>query len=413
MMGLKDYMYYLELCSRCSTCKWVPAPMLKSWRFAKICPANIYYAWDCNSGQGLLNIAYKLARDELDWNTKGLPEILYACTLCGACDVICKLVQDIEVLDILLELRAEAVDHGIGPLPAHKRFVEWAEKHAISREKLRVPNDVKISKDADTVYFVGCATYHFKPEIAEATMRILNAADVDFTLLSLERCCGGPLYRIGQVDQFKLFMERNVEALREIGVKKVLTSCAHCYETLKVEYPKFLRKEHGIQVLHTAELVNQLIKEGRLRFHRKVSMKVTYHDPCYLGRNSEPYIPWEGVVKKYGIREPPKVWRRGTNGVYDAPREVLKAIPGVELREMERIREYAFCCGGGGGVREAFPDLATFAAGERVDEAKATGADAIVSCCPFCAQNFMETIERRKNSVAFYDLAQLVYKAVK
>lgn len=412
-MTLKEYIYYLELCSRCSTCKWVPAPMLRSWRFAKICPANMFYSWDSNSAQGMLNIAYRLVKDELGWNTQGLPEIIFACTLCGACDVTCKLVQDIEVLDILLELRSEAVKRGIGPLPAHKKFGEWAERYTLSLEKLRLPEDVKISRDADTVYFIGCATHQFRPEVAEATMRILNAVDVDFTLLNPERCCGGPLYRIGQVEQFKSLMEHNVKAIREIGVKKVLTSCAHCYETFKVEYPKFLKKNLDFRVLHISEFFNDLIKEGRLKLQRKIPMKVTYHDPCYLGRNSEPYISWSGVIKKYGIREPPKVWRRGANGVYDAPREVLKAIPGLELREMERIREYAFCCGGGGGVKEAFPDLAKFAAEERINEAKATGADAIVSCCPFCAQNLAETIERKKEPIYFYDLVQLVYEAMR
>jgi Fe-S oxidoreductase len=114
----------------------------------------------------------------------------------------------------------------------------------------------------------------------------------------------------------------------------------------------------------------------------------------------------------FGVHDPPKTWLFGSNGVYDPPREVLRAIPGVELAEMERVREYAWCCGGGAEVKQAFPELALFTAQERVKEAKATGAEAIVSCCPHCAINFEKAITQNKDKISYYDLTELVLKAI-
>jgi Fe-S oxidoreductase len=123
------------------------------------------------------------------------------------------------------------------------------------------------------------------------------------------------------------------------------------------------------------------------------------------------YVPWDGVVKAYGYHEPPKKWRRGTHGVYDAPREILKAIPGIELVEMTRNEENSFCCGGGGGVPDAFPDFALWTAQERLDEVRSTGADSLVSCCPFCESSFRNAMDT-DSDLRYYDLTELVVKAL-
>ncbi len=142
---------------------------------------------------------------------------------------------------------------------------------------------------------------------------------------------------------------------------------------------------------------------------------MTYHDPCRLGRQGEPYVPWDG--KEIKIRnqicayDPPKPRNNGAKGVYDAPREVLKSIPGVELVEMERIREYAWCCGGGGGVREAYPEFSHWTATERIEEAKATGAEAIVTACSGCERNFMDAAKAADEKIKVFDIAQLVRQA--
>ena len=190
--------------------------------------------------------------------------------------------------------------------------------------------------------------------------------------------------------------EINIEAWTKAGVKTVVTSCSDCYHAFKRLYPKLGSK---FEVLHTVEFIDHLIKEGKIKFTKTVPMTVTYHDPCHLGRQGEPYVPWEGEEKKIRnqivVYEPRKPRYNGAWGVYDPPRNVLKSIPGLELVEMERIREYAWCCGAGGGVREAYPDFANWTATERIEEAKSTGAEAIVSACPWCERNFMDAITLR------------------
>ena len=145
-------------------------------------------------------------------------------------------------------------------------------------------------------------------------------------------------------------------------------------------------------------------------------MSVTYHDPCHLGRLGEPFIPWKGVEKKVFnqmyIYDPPKPWRKGTYGVYEPPRDVIKSIPGVNFVEMERIKEYSWCCGAGGGVKEAYPDFAIWTANERLEEAKATGAEAIVTACPWCKNNFNDAIEEGAEKLKVMDILELLELAI-
>jgi Fe-S oxidoreductase len=145
-------------------------------------------------------------------------------------------------------------------------------------------------------------------------------------------------------------------------------------------------------------------------------MRVTYHDPCHLGRQGEPFIPWKGKEKKiYGqmvVYDPPKPRYNGALGIYEPPRNILKAIPGLDLVEMERIREYAWCCGAGGGVVDAYPNFSAWTANERITEATSTGAQAIVSACPWCERNFLDAISRAKGGLKVYDVIELVQQAI-
>ena len=145
-------------------------------------------------------------------------------------------------------------------------------------------------------------------------------------------------------------------------------------------------------------------------------MRVTYHDPCHLGRQGEDHVPWKGKEKKiFGqavAYDPPRPRYNGAFGVYDAPRNVLKAVPGVELVEMERIREAAWCCGAGGGARESYPDFSAFTANERIEEAEATGADALVTACPWCERNFIDAVSARGDKLQVLDVVQLVEQAL-
>jgi Fe-S oxidoreductase len=416
MDTLKDYAYTMESCNCCGQCRFILGPKMKGWEYAEICPIHLRFKYDAYSGQGLINIAQELLEGELKYDND-LIEHIYTCTTCGACDINCKSVRDMEVLDTILALREKCVEDGQGPMPPHKDYADNVEFHHNIYGKPHqqrfdwLPDDVKLSDKATAAYFVGCSTAYLHPDIARNTVKILNAGGMDFKVLSAEEyCCGAPLWRTGQREAAIKLVEYNLETLRKQGIKTVITSCAECYGSFRGFYPRI--RELHFNVLHISEIIHKMLHDGKLKFNKKLNMKITYHDPCLLGRLSELYVPWSGQIKSFGYHDPPKQWRRGTNGVYDVPREVLRAIDGIELVEMTRNEENAFCCGGGGGVPAAFPDFAMWTARERLDEAKSTGAEAIVSACPFCESNFKNAIDAGKSSLGYHDITELVARAL-
>jgi Fe-S oxidoreductase len=411
MDALSDYRYTMESCNHCGQCRFILGPKMKGWEYAEICPIYQRYRYDAYSGQGLINIAQELLDGTLQYEDDLLAHI-YSCTTCGACDINCKSVRDMEVLDTILALRAKCVEDGRGPMPPHKeqaRFV--GESHNIyglphNKRFEWVPEDLPVSGNAQIAYFAGCATAYLHPAVARDTVRILSAAGMSFNLLNgQEYCCGAPLWRTGQRGAAIMVARHNLDVLKSLGIKTLITGCAECYGTFRGFYPRIVKPD--FEVLHISEVLDTIMREGKLKPGRSRNMKVTYHDPCLLGRLSEPYIPWSGEIKAYGYHDPPKHWRRGTNGVYDAPRRVLRSIPGIELVEMTRNEENSFCCGGGGGVPAAFPDFALWTAKERIREAVSTGAEAMVSSCPFCQSNFEKAVETGRDGIRYHDLCEL------
>jgi Fe-S oxidoreductase len=218
---------------------------------------------------------------------------------------------------------------------------------------------------------------------------------------------------MGYKGEFTKFAENATELWKAAGIKTVVTSCGDCFHAFTRLYPPL---GSHFEVLHTVQYLDRLIKEGKIKFTKKIPLRVTYHDPCHLGRQGESWEPWEGKEKKIlgqvVVYEPRKPRYNGANGVYDAPRNVLKSIPGIELVEMERNREYAWCCGAGGGVKEAYPDFSNWTATERIEEAKSTGAEAIVTACGWCESNFSEAIKIAGNKMKVFDVAELVQQAL-
>jgi Fe-S oxidoreductase len=418
-MSLNDYEKMMSSCIRCSNCKFIPALQVKSQKFSTICPSIERYNFHAYSGGGKMIIGLAMLRNRFEYSDE-LRNVVYKCTACGGCDISCKFFFELEPLEVIEQVRAHVVEKS-GPLPEHRKWMESiSQNHNPYNEPHRsriewLPKDVVPSKDSDTAYFVGCTASYRRMEIAQATAKIFDSAGLKFTLLgSDEYCCGSPLMRIGARKDALDLMRGNVERMKKLGVKRIVTSCAGCYSMFKVEYPRYLKTD--FQVLHTSQLLETLLKNGELQLTERVPLKVTYHDPCHLGRISEPYIPWNGkmtkVLSQIYIPIPPKVIRRGSNGIYEAPRNILRSIPGVQLVEMERIKEYAYCCGAGGGVKSAFPDFALWTANNRIEEAEATGAEALVSCCPFCSTNLKDAIKQRGDNLAFYDLTELVLRSM-
>jgi len=355
--------------------------------------------------------------------TDRLLHIIYNCQMCGACGVSCNYAMDMEVQEPINEIRIKCVGDGktdpaldkvIKGLRKNGSMVPVKGKRGAWAAGLRLKNIAK--DDVDVLFHVGCMTSYNRElhKLARATAKILKKAGINFGIAGdAETCCGGRAYQMGYEKDFLRQARKNMAVIRKAGVKTVVTACADGYQAFKVLYDKYgLRKD--LEVLHVSEYIDRLLKEGKLKLRKKVDLSVTYHDPCRLGRLGEPWVHWEGkkIPGDRFVFDPPKEYRRGTKGVYEPPRDVLRSIPGLRLAEMTRIREYAWCCGAGGGVTESNPDFALWTARERVDEAVSTGAEAIVTACPWCVNNFSEAIAEQGGKMKVYDIVELVAKAL-
>lgn len=418
MLSVDEYVRQAKMCMRCTFCKFIDLNWVKSLRFSRQCPIDTRYAFNLYSPHGLLHSALAELNGELEFTPK-LLDALYKCTLCGACDSRCKRNLDIEVLQVIENLRIRCVEQGRGPMPEHKVMAdkirkthnEYGKPH---EDRLKwLTADIKPARKADIVYFVGCNSAFKQPELAQATARILDHTGAQFMLLADEWCSGNYVLATGQVDLARELAEHNVEEIKKSGAKTVITGSAECYKSLKVDFPRLLGKsteDMPYTPLHITEYVDKLMQDGKLAFKKNIKMKVTYHDPCNLGRLSEPWQEW---VPNY-VRVIPigKVWRRGDRGIYDPPRNILKGIPGMELVEMERSRSNAWCAGSCGGVEAAYPDFALWTAGERIEEAQATGADAIVTGSPDAKELLTRAVKAKKAKMKVYDITEIILKAI-
>lgn len=423
-MSLEDCRAYMLRCSRCSYCKWIPFDHIKSWRFSKGCPSIEYGKFQSYSAGGRLVVALALLDQKISY-TEGLMDIVYKCQMDGLCEISDKICRyDIEILKTMRELRFKLVEDG-----------QFVPEHMLLIENLRKEDNMMFSRKADrgkwaeglnlkeitrekaeVLFHAGCR-YSYDEElqkVARTAVELLTNAGVDVGIMGKdESCCGGRAYDIGFKGEFIKFAENNIEAWKTAGVKTVVVSCADCRYAFSRLYPELGSK---FEVVHTLEYIDRLIKQGKIKLTKSIPIKVTYHDPCHLGRMGEPYSPWSGKEKKvFGqmvVHEPKKPRYNGAMGIYDAPREILKRIPGIELIEMERIREYAWCCGAGGGVLEAFPEYSLWTAGERIEEAVATGAEAIVTACGWCERNFTDAIKENNQRMQVYDIVELVQQAI-
>jgi Fe-S oxidoreductase len=428
-MALEDYRADMERCSQCSYCKWIPFDHIKSWRYAKGCPGIAYNNFQSFSARGRYAVALSLLEGKSSYSD-AVRDVVYKCQTCGSCDVSCKVCRyNLEPLETALEFRAKLVEDG-QTLEPHRLLISSLQKeHNLMlkphemRSKWVEGISVKdlIQEEASIAFFAGCRFSYDEnlQKTARAAVTLLKDAGVNIGILgTAELCCGGRAYQMGYRKEFAECAASNIEALNRAGVKTLITSCADCYHAFKRLYPKIGATEAGLkfEVLHTVEFLDRLIKEGRIKFRHSIPLTVTYHDPCHLGRQGEPHVPWNGKEKKiYNqivVYDPPKPRYNGAWGIYDPPRDILKSIPGLKLVEMERIREYAWCCGAGGGVKEAYPEFSLWTARERIEEARSTGAEAIISACPWCERNFLDACGSQGLNLKVFDVVDLVKQAI-
>jgi len=346
----------LNTCTMCGFCK-------------AVCPSFKSIGWDSAVSRGRLILTYGLLTGQLGVD-ESVIENIYTCTTCADCNRRCP--STVDIVEIIELCRADLVANG-HILPKHKTIVDnvlkynnpFAEGTSVVKTLGKEPRKAKVG------YYAGCTATYREKKISASTISILDKLGVDYTMVD-EVCCGSVLQRIGADDKYAVeLMKKNVDTIKAQGIETLILSCAGCYRMFKIEYPKHV--EVPFNVLHMSEF---LAKQD-LKLKSLGNVKVTYHDPCHLGRHCK---------------------------VYEPPREVLKKFPGIEFKEMKFNKAASHCCGGGGGVRSAYPEEAKDIAAMRLSEAPF--ADLIVTTCPFCVANLNAAVGDRK--VKIIDLTELV-----
>jgi heterodisulfide reductase subunit D len=329
-------------------------------------------------GQGILNLSDHYR------------DIFSKCLLCGSCSVTCP--SGVGLNKVFLNIRGE-IARNRGPHPMVEKVVlSLVENHNISdedneergdwRDDLKDLPDHMYEKDrAEVVYFVGCVASFFPmvQTIPQNLVRILDKAHVDFTILGGEEwCCGFPLIGAGFPEKMREMMDHNLEKVKALEAKMVVFSCPSCYRTWNEFY------DTDLGLFHDTQFIEKIIGDGTIHLG-EVNTTVTYHDPCDLGRNS---------------------------GVYDAPRQVLKAIPGLSLVELENNRAQSVCCGGGGNVEMVDSGLSGSVSQKKIEEIQRTGTKTVVTSCQQCVRTIKARVRRQKIDLNVLDITELVLKAM-
>ncbi len=363
-------------CNRCGFC--LPS-----------CPIYNIQRVESASPRGRNAITRAVIEGRLAWSPE-IEKTIFSCLGCGACTVAC--FPSVETKKVVFQDRACLVGEGLYPGIADRLAGSVEKNHNISdedneergdwRELLKdLPGDAFEKDHAEVIYFVGCVASFFPmaQKIPASMAQILERAGVDFTILGGEEwCCGYPLVGAGMPDRAEALMEHNLEKVRQTGAEKVVFTCPSCYHTWKTLY------RPDVQVLSSAELLAQLMAEKLLPL-KELNATVTYHDPCDLGRNT---------------------------GVFEAPRQVIKAIPGIRFQELPNNRQLSLCCGGGGNLEMVDPELSGQVAQMKLDEIQGTGADMVVSSCQQCLRTIATRARRQNMDLVVKDLTELVVEAM-
>lgn len=412
-MSIEDRKEYIGRCPRCSQCKWMPSP--RSQQFAPVCPSIQFGNFHSYSASGKGFTAYGLAEKRIGYSPELLRSV-YACTMCGACDSACKTNQgdNVEPLDTLYELRAHIVADGQA-LPEHRAMVDSLVTYGNSlgmprKERARFADGLAI-KDATSeavgvLLYVGSAAAYDQDQWPALRFAIsaMTRAGIDVGFLgNAEIDSGGLAFDIGFREE-ALLLARQVAALvADSKAHTLVTFDADALAAFRNLYVRMGVSLGDVRIVHISDYLLELIESGAIVFDLEGERTVTYHDPCKLGRLSEPYEPWNGtwqtVLNVVHIAEPPRRVRYGTGGVYDAPRALIGKVRGARLVEMERNREFAYCCGAGAGAADAYPDFARQAGGDRLAEAEATGASVLVTSCAGCQRHLQEVARARGSAL--------------
>lgn len=314
-------------------------------------------------------------------------DAMYKCTGCGTCEAVCH--ANIHLVELWEEVRKWLVEEGIAPLSVHKgmhdRVVQVHNPYGGDPKKRGDwwPAEVPRYTPCDVVFFAGCTGSYRQQGIPQTGVRILDRAGVKMNILGADEwCCTSPLLRTGDESQSLECAEHIVEAADGLGAKDMVMTCSGCYKTVSTDFGRFYACTQQ-NVYHFTQYAEKLIDEKKLVITKPFNHKVTYHDPCHLGRHM---------------------------GVYDAPRNIMAKIKGLELVEMKRNRVNSMCCGAGGGYKSQFNNFAVRIASDRVREAESTGAEYLVTACPFCVTNLSQGAAAIGSKIKVVDLSDILFE---
>jgi heterodisulfide reductase subunit D len=367
---LKDVRGTVSACLKCANCTTSGWPQEH-----QLCPLYSHdrcFAFCCG---GFMYVIKSIADKQLDYSSS-LAELAFTCTGCGACTDLCNRYDG---LDMIRLLRHEIVKRGLVPGGKAKQIYDEVKHKGDFGDKSSLKIPVKIKSDnADTAIFAECFHTGTQKRIYESAVKLLAKIGNPVSVFSEQGCCGSTLYEYGFWDELEPLVKANWEKMKAHKDKRFIFINPHCQEFVVNRYPELVPGYSGLKNLHFSQLLADAFKEKKLKSKNTGKIKVSYHDPCHLGR---------------GL------------GIYDAPREVLSSLDGVELVEMERNREDSFCCGAG-AVGNYFPGFPEENAMKRIKEFKETGADLLITCCPSCQEIFQKVLGEEKGQVK--DLAEFV-----
>ena len=334
------------------------------------CPPYEFYRFQRHTPKSRWLMAQRVFHG-LDPITPELKEVMYACTNCLMCQELCGVRGDgYGPWDITVAMREEITERD-GPIAAHQAIFDglkrhdnpWAQPKAERGAWAQGLGLKKLAEaKASTLLFAGCSADRPSGHRGVVALaQLMQRAGEEFVILAdAEKCCGLYAFDLGFRREYERLKDDNLATIKTAGIKRIVVACGSCQRIWR-EYGK----EAGAdwQVIHGVEYVERLVQAGRLKFTTPIDKKVTYHDSCHLGRGC---------------------------GIYSAPRNILRAIPGVEFVEMERNQRWAWCCGGGGGVPEADPELAQWNAAERMREARETGAQIVLTSSALCQRSLAD-----------------------
>jgi len=361
------------------------------------CPTYDVTQLESRNARGRTILAFNLMTGEIE-PSKELANSFYTCTTCNACTYFCP--ARIKVDEIIQKGREKLFASGFAPEPVmalRDSILNTENVYAATKEdRIAIyPPSIKkkieageLKKKADTLLFMGCVSSYLDMKIVPSFFKIMDAAGVDYTMLGKDEiCCGFPLHLMGDQEKFEETAKNLIDLIKKTGVKELVTPCAGCYKTFKKYYPE--AGDLGVKLFHSVHYIQKLIEEKKLRLGGDLGKKVTYHDPCDLGRTFE---------------------------IFDEPRHILKAIPDVDFVEMSRNRLMARCCGGGGSVIALEPELAADMAAVRVKDAVEVDAEIIVSACSACKDNLRKGVKvipkEERPKIKVMDITEIVANSI-